>query len=218
MHEIGNPLNFTMTALEVASADAEDDPDLQECFTDMGEGLTRIKDILADLRTFAYPTTAESSRPVAIAGLVSSALRLTGSEVKDISVEVKTPAEHTARGSRSQLLHVIMNLIVNAARAIHDRADLDSEQGCIRIISSDQDNHVTISVMDNGVGIPDAIKDRIFDPFFTTRDVQQGMGLGLSLCRTIIDHHKGGITVDSESGRGTIMTLSLPTAFSEDRS
>lgn len=215
MHEIGNPLNYTMTALEVANADAHDDPDLQECLDDMREGLTRIKHIIADMRTFAYPGDADDQRPVPVRELVDSALRLTGSSLREVAIDTAVDPGHTVLGSRSQLLHLLMNLIVNAAWAT-DARDGDDEPGRIGVSSQlDGDGRVRIAVRDNGIGIAPEIRDRIFDPFFTTREVQDGMGLGLSLCRTIAEHHDGSIAVDSEPGRGTTMTLTLHNAYAE---
>ena len=69
--------------------------------------------------------------------------------------------------------------------------------------------------MDNGQGVPNEIKDKIFQPFFTTKPTGKGTGLGLSLSYDIINAHGGEILVDSEEGKGTTFTISIP--FAENR-
>ena len=97
-----------------------------------------------------------------------------------------------------------MNLITNAADAIEG-------EGRIVIKTRAQDDGVTISVKDSGVGIPDEVKSEIFVPFFTTKDVGKGTGLGLSISYGIIEKHGGHIDVDSVEGEGTTFTITLPT-------
>ena len=71
------------------------------------------------------------------------------------------------------------------------------------------DQHVRVSVIDDGPGVPPALQARIFDPFFTTKAVGEGSGLGLSICRDIVKHHGGEITMDSRPG-STAFTVILP--------
>ena len=68
----------------------------------------------------------------------------------------------------------------------------------------------TVSIADNGCGIPEEIRLRIFDPFFTTKDVGEGTGLGLSICHGIAEGHGGRLRVESQVGVGTTFTLELP--------
>ena len=69
---------------------------------------------------------------------------------------------------------------------------------------------ICVQISDTGSGMPKAVLKRIFDPFFTTHDVGQGTGLGLTVTRDIVLAHKGEITVDSEEGQGTTVTIRLP--------
>ena len=68
----------------------------------------------------------------------------------------------------------------------------------------------TIAIEDEGMGMPKEIMDKIFDPFFTTKDVGKGTGLGLSICHSIIEKHKGAISVQSEPNKGSTFTIKLP--------
>jgi len=69
---------------------------------------------------------------------------------------------------------------------------------------------VVIAIGDNGPGIPPEIRSRIYDPFFTTKDPGQGSGLGLSIAHGIVERHGGTIELDSEIGKGTTFTVTLP--------
>lgn len=216
LHEMGNPLNYAMTALDLALLDAPEDldDDTRSAITDAMEGLGRIKAIISDLKAFAYPTQSGSGEPFRLTEVVSSALRLSSGEIRELETTVDIPEGLQVVGSRDQLLHLFMNLITNAAKALNDRGE-DAPPGRIAIAAETSDEVTRVRVSDNGVGIPADIIDRIFDPFFTTRDVQEGMGLGLSLCRTIAAHHGGDLNVVSSPGEGSTFTLTLHAAVTE---
>ena len=80
----------------------------------------------------------------------------------------------------------------------------------IEVSTRSEPRRVVVTVKDNGVGIPEDVLPRIFEPFFTTQDVGQGMGLGLSICHTIIKSHGGDIRVQSQPGCGTEFEFDLP--------
>ncbi|MFH0997262.1 MAG: ATP-binding protein, partial [Pseudomonadota bacterium] len=113
--------------------------------------------------------------------------------------------------SPSEMEQVLLNLVENAIDAIV------TGEGSIEIISSLNDENVTIDVADTGQGIPDTLINRIFDPFFTTKPVGKGTGLGLSICYGIIKKMGGDITLNSSVGMGTIFHVHLPAPTSETR-
>jgi signal transduction histidine kinase len=98
---------------------------------------------------------------------------------------------------------VFMNLILNAVQAIRGG-------GAITIRTEVLDERCSIRVEDTGCGIPTSVLPRIFDPFFTTKGTGEGTGLGLSVSLGIIERHGGTIQVDSEVGKGSIVTIWLP--------
>ncbi|TWI58489.1 hypothetical protein IQ22_00195 [Pseudomonas duriflava] len=112
----------------------------------------------------------------------------------------------------NELEQVLLNLLKNAAQAIHQRGDEEEgEMGHIVLRTRRQGKWAEIQVEDNGVGIPEHICKRIFEPFFTTKEVGQGTGLGLSVSYFIItNNHKGQMEVQSTPGEGTCFTLRLP--------
>ena len=130
-------------------------------------------------------------------------------------------------GDKTQLTQVIQNLFLNAAAAIGALPDPrggkisvraenayieDVKNGINTSILLKKGKYVKILIEDNGIGISAENIERIFDPYFTTRDKtnQKGMGLGLTLCYSIIKKHDGHIAVESEIGKGTAVTLYLP--------
>lgn len=103
----------------------------------------------------------------------------------------------------SQINQVFLNLLTNAADAIEDHGD-------IVVHTCEQDGNVEISISDTGCGIGQSALEKIRDPFFTTKDVGQGTGLGLSIVDRIVSEHEGELRIESEPGKGTTVTVSLP--------
>ncbi|MBB2495556.1 HAMP domain-containing sensor histidine kinase [Aquipseudomonas ullengensis] len=110
----------------------------------------------------------------------------------------------------NELEQVLLNLLKNAAQAIHQRDD-EGEPGRIVLRTRLNPPWAEIQVEDNGIGMPESVRKRIFEPFFTTKEVGQGTGLGLSVSYFIItNNHKGQMEVHSTPGLGTCFTLRLP--------
>ena len=108
-----------------------------------------------------------------------------------------------------KLSQVFMNLVTNAVQATR----IDGRQPKDRIInvkSFMQDNRICVTIEDNGTGIPEDLQQKIFEPFFTTKGVGEGTGLGLSIVAGIIGDHKGAISFESISGKGTTFLVTLP--------
>jgi signal transduction histidine kinase len=110
------------------------------------------------------------------------------------------------RGDRIQLQQVIINLVMNGTEAMQSIADRPREL----IIQSrlDETQQVLVSVTDCGVGIRAEDADRLFDPFFTTK--ASGMGMGLSICRTIVEAHEGRLWATTNVPHGATFQLTLP--------
>ena len=130
----------------------------------------------------------------------------------DITLNVDLPEELKVRVRPSGLQQVLFNLIVNARQAMLDRP------GSLTIVGRDAPNgRVTITIADTGRGIKAEHLDRVFEPFFTTkqhenRPDRRGIGLGLHICRQLIEEQGGEIAVQSKVGVGTTFTLTLPGA------
>ena len=90
---------------------------------------------------------------------------------------------------------------------------VDGRQAQITVSSRRRERRLQVTIHDNGIGIPPMNLPRIFDPFFTTKEAVDGMGLGLTICRTIVMHHGGHIQMRSEYNRWTEVVFDLPLAI-----
>ena len=209
LHEINNPLNFTLMALEVARAEpaVEANEDLRETLADIGEGMGRIESIVRDLHAFAHPSAGDLEGRFAVGEAVASALQFTAHEWKGLVVEESVGDECVATGSRSHIVQVLINLITNGAKAV--RGANRESVGKLVVSCEISDRRLEISVWDNGTGIDAETLPKVFDPFFTTRDVGDGMGMGLSICHTIVRNHGGNLRVESVEGEWTRFRFDL---------
>jgi signal transduction histidine kinase len=136
-------------------------------------------------------------------------LQLTKSELRQKGVVVETDfdnADAVVSGDRIQLQQVLINLVMNGAEAMATIAD---DRKVLRVITGwVDDGFIRVSVSDNGIGLDPDTADRAFEAFFTTKAT--GIGMGLSICRTIIEAHKGRIWVTTEKGKGSTFSFTLP--------
>ena len=106
--------------------------------------------------------------------------------------------------SPNQVKQACVAIVVNATEAIHEQGEI-----VIRTFNPDQE-HISVSISDNGSGISKDDMSHIFEPFFSTKHNTSGIGLGLSIVHGIVENHKGKIEVESEPNQGTIITITLP--------
>jgi two-component system sensor kinase FixL len=132
---------------------------------------------------------------------------LLGSRESGVTTEiVHGEADLAVLCDRVQIEQVIVNLVRNAMDAMGD-----AEGSALRIATGHSiDGMAMLSISDNGPGINTEVAGRVFEPFVSTKGVK-GMGIGLSICRTIIENHGGKIWVDANAGRGATFHFTLPT-------
>lgn len=180
---------------------SELDSILSDCYL----GAERIRDVVQNLRLFSRLDEAELKRVDLNEG-IESTVRLLSGYFKSGGIRlVREYGElPLVNCYAAQLNQVWMNVLVNAAQAIGDKA------GEVRVKTLCEGSKVTVSISDNGPGIPPERITKIFDPFFTTKPVGEGTGLGLSISHGIIERHGGRIDVESAAGRGTSFIISIP--------
>ncbi|MFA6260593.1 MAG: ATP-binding protein [Bacteroidia bacterium] len=178
-------------------------PEVDELIQSITNGADRTAEIVRGLRNFSRLDEDDMKRASLEEG-IDSTLVILNNQLKNridiIKDYGKIPEIVCFPG---QLNQVFMNLIYNAADAIVGN-------GTIRIKTWMDNEQIRISVKDSGSGMSEEIRSRIFEPFFTTKDVGKGTGLGLSIAYGIIEKHKGAIDVQSEPGKGTTFTITLP--------
>jgi signal transduction histidine kinase len=207
-HELRNPLGAIKNAgfyirRRVTNTDIPStEPRVIEFLDIIDEEVNSANKVITDLLGFsrvAKPTVA----PANIAGIIEDALRYTPVPeniklTKDINNNLPM-----VMVDGEQIKQVFLNIALNALQAMGEKG------GRLDIRARDRGKFVEVEFIDSGGGIPDQIKDKIFDPLFTTK--AKGVGLGLSVCKTITERHEGDIKVKSQAGKGTTFTISLPT-------
>ena len=186
--------------------------DLRQLFRESQDGLDRVRKIIQALKDFSRTDAAETWRLDDINQGLESTLCVVWNELK-YKCEVRKefgdlPAIECVM---SHLNQVFMNLLINAAHAIHDKGVVTVRSACVG-------DEVWVEISDDGEGIAPENLSHIFDPFFTTRAVGKGTGLGLSISYGIVEKHHGRIEVESEVGRGTRFRICLPVRQPHDRS
>jgi two-component system, NtrC family, sensor kinase len=178
--------------------------DVLALMTESKEGITRVKQIVHDLKNFSRAAGDENWQWSDLHQGIDSTLNIVGNELK-YKVEVcKHYGELPQVQCRpSQLNQVFMNILLNGADSIKQR-------GTITISSGVDGDNVWIEFADTGEGISPEHLNCIFDPFFTTKPVGKGTGLGLSVAYGIVMAHSGRIDVRSEVGKGTSFRVWLP--------
>ncbi len=156
-------------------------------------GTKKAASVIAALRSYLEPDIQGEGQVVDIVKDLENVLVLMHNMLK-YGIKIKREfSEIHVFGSSDKLSQVWINLIRNAAQAMEFK-------GTMVLRTGTKDGKVFVSVIDTGSGIPDEIKDRIFDPFFTTKKKGEGMGLGLDICRRILEAHGGSISFNSRPG------------------
>ena len=177
--------------------------DLGNIIDESLDGADRVRKIVRDLKSFSRSDDSEFTSADINAG-IESTINIVWNELKyKATLEKEFGVIPPTRCNIGQLNQVFMNILVNASHAI-------PTQGTITVKTRSADGNIYVAIADTGTGIPDETLGKIFDPFFTTKEVGKGTGLGLSIAYDIIKKHKGEIKVDSEVGKGTSFTISIP--------
>jgi two-component system, NtrC family, sensor kinase len=194
--------------------------DLRKLLKSMKVGAQRIREIVLSLRTFSRMDEAEMKEVDIHEGLDSTLMILEHRiKAKPDRIAIEVIKEYAnlplVECYAGQLNQVFMNILANAIDALEESLVNESEKLitpqiriCTELIESDR---VKISIADNGLGIPSAIKERLFDPFFTTKAIGKGTGMGLSISYQIIsDRHGGSLECISQPGAGAEFMITIP--------
>jgi len=205
-HELRNPLMVMRNALyfldRVVSSDEEQDPDtLRRYFAKLDGEIDRQNKIINDLLYFSRNRPRRLSRVDMNALVGETLLRVEMPEsvtvIKDLAPDLASIS-----ADADQIQQVLVNLVGNAVQAMPDGGTLTAR-------TADADGEwVVFQVEDTGCGIDDEQREKLFEPFFTTKE--NGIGLGLSVTKSIVEGHRGEISVSSSLGEGSEFTVKLP--------
>jgi PAS domain S-box-containing protein len=228
-HEVNNPLAFVRAnlhqverlaalvakhagSLARSDPEAEELAELPQVVAECLDGIDRIGRIVGAMRRFSR-LPAEELGPVDVNEVVAEAMRLADlHHNRVVTIEAwlaeGLPAVH---GSAQRLTQVVLNLLVNAKQALAGRND-----GHVTVRTRAVGDFVELSVVDNGPGVPEAIRDRIFDPFFTTKGPEDGTGLGLAIAFDIVREHGGMLELEPGPRGGACFLALLPARADAD--
>lgn len=212
-HELTHPLTAILSNAQAAQRFlAHDDVDLDEVRDILNDIVTqdqRAGEVIHGLRLLLKKgELQEHCDDVDVNEVIRDLVKLMRSDLINRNVTVDTDLAQNlpaVTGDRVQLQQVLLNLILNGCEAM---ADYNSSERRLLIASQWENGAVRVSVADRGSGIPEKNMEQVFERFFTTK--KEGMGLGLSVCRTIIDAHRGKIWATNNAGCGATFHLSLP--------
>lgn len=209
-HEVNNPL-ASISSLVQSLLPGETDPERLTALSTILSQITRIATTLKDLVNFARPAPPER-KALDLNEMVGETLRLVAYNRRFDGIRIEpslAPDLNKPYADHNGIQQVLLNLLFNAADAIQN------SNGVIRVITENArtqqgGGRVLMRVVDNGCGIEPDNLERVFDPFFTSKPAGAGVGLGLSLCQSIVLTNQGTIRVESKVGHGTTVTICLP--------
>ncbi|GEM_PF-1658241 len=204
-HELRNPLDGALRFINLTLADHSPEECRQRYLLASKQGLERLSGIVDGLVGLSHGARA-SEAPAQVNDLIRQALALLEGKAHERSVRVELdladgmPPVPGGMG----LFQVFTNLVSNALDA------MAAGGGTLSVTSRWVDGAVVVRVADTGCGMPPQVLERLFTPFFTTKPPGKGMGLGLAVCREVVDRLRGRIEVVSKPGRGTVFTVAVP--------
>ncbi len=206
-HEIRNPITAAKSLVQQMGEDAGD-VDQEEYARVAVAELERVERSISHLLRFAREEDTRVEG-VAMEDVLESALETfrDRAERSGIAVVRRFDAAGEVRGDAEQLRRVVINLVTNAIDALEE-GDVAEPEVRVSMGENLAGSEVWVRIADNARGIDDETRERIFDPFYTSRE--NGTGLGLALCRKIVDAHQGTIELDSTPGEGTEFLLTFP--------
>ncbi len=172
---------------------------------DIASAAGRISELVASVKTYSHMDRSSEHKPTDVREGIDNTLTMLGHKVATKNIRLARQYQHDLpmiSAHAGELNQVWTNLVDNAIDAVESGGE-------VRIEARADDDHLTVSIIDNGHGIPDNLQNRVFEPFFTTKNVGEGTGLGLDIAMRIVRTHKGDITMDSRPGC-TMMHVRLP--------
>ena len=213
-HEVNQPMAAIIANAQAALRWLAHQPlDVEETRRSLDRIVTdghRAGNVVGRIRDLARKTAPRMER-MDINPAIGEVIELTRSEVvkNGISTQIHLAEDlPVVQADRTQLQQVILNLIVNAVQALTDRGD--SRRELLISTSTNDSGEVLVSVCDSGPGITPENLEHVFDPFYTTKP--GGMGIGLSICRSIVERHGGRIWATVNDPQGAVFHVTLPAA------
>lgn len=201
-HEVKNPIALVMACIDLLEID---DPEAagKNTYHIMRRELGKVTDMMLDFIQLAKPMETERKEidvRYMLSAIVENCRELYGAKADFLFLAKEEDFKIT--GDEGKLKRVFFNVYKNAVEAIGKHGEVKT------LLSADEDGFVNISIIDNGAGMTEEVRQKISAPFFTTKE--SGSGLGVFICRNIIAEHGGTFEIGSESKKGCIVKIRLP--------
>jgi two-component system sensor histidine kinase HydH len=212
-HEIRNPITAAKSLVQQMGEDPNGSDQVEYARVAVAE-LERVEKSISHLLRFAREEDTQMGA-VVMEDVLESALETFRDRAVRSAIKIirQYDADGRFEGDSEQLRRVVINLVGNAIDALEEARIAQPE---VRVSMGENlaGTEVWVRVADNGLGIDEDARDQIFDPFYTSRE--EGTGLGLALCRKIVDNHGGSIEVESAAGEGTEFVLTFPKSIGDE--
>lgn len=215
-HEFNQPLNITKIICQSMLRDIQKDrfsaKDAQNDLPEIVNQMNRMSEAVARMSAFCRSKVQTVPQAHDVNVLIANTLKFIRQQYKDHNIDLE---EHLLSGLPAVVVdavrieQVCFNILSNAHYELQ-HSGKTPKKITIRTFAAVEGQEVIIEISDNGMGISDENKAKIFQPFFTTKDPGKGTGMGLFVCKTIIDGYKGRIEFESKAGEGTIIRVVLP--------
>jgi PAS domain S-box-containing protein len=211
-HELCQPLsailNNAQAGLRFLAHDVVDLVEIHDILQDIVRDDKRAGAVINGLRAMLQQQETPYAN-IDLAQCIEEVIELLHSEFVRLGVEVEHMQESnlTVWANKTQIQQVVLNLMINAMEAM---AEQPAGERILRVKAERADDKARVSIRDNGIGIPEEKLNRVFDGFYTTKP--QGLGVGLEVCRSIIESHRGVIWVEANPDRGVTFHFTLPFA------
>ena len=211
-HELCQPLsailNNAQAGLRFMAQDRVDLDEMREILQDIVRDDKRAATVINGLRAMLQQQETPYA-DIDLAQCINEVIDLLHSEIIRHGVEVERmlDANLTVRANKTQIQQVALNLMINALEAM---AEKPAGERTLRVRVTRADGKARVSIRDSGIGIPEDKLDRVFDGFYTTKP--QGLGVGLEVCRSIMESHRGAIWAEANPDRGVTFHFALPFA------
>jgi light-regulated signal transduction histidine kinase (bacteriophytochrome) len=211
-HDLSEPLRMVTSYCGLLADEYGEqlDDDARDYLHFAVDGAIRMRALIDDLLDYSrVGWSAAPAVPVSLTEVFADAVRDVGPAIADAGADVSVGLLPVVRGDEAQLRRVAQNLLANAVKF---RAEGRAPQIAVTAVSSG--SMVTVSVSDNGIGIPQQHRERVFVMFkrLHARDAYAGTGLGLALCKRIVEMHGGDVWVEEQPQGGSVFRFTLPLA------
>ncbi|MAY79972.1 MAG: hypothetical protein CL930_04220 [Deltaproteobacteria bacterium] len=209
-HEVSSPL-FGIMGLAEAIPDEEERGKVNEYAAEIVQYCQGIREIVVDLSSYSRSAKSDSSEMVDVGSTIEDAQRLVErtADVSGVDISMDTDGDLTMQARTTEIAQVFVNLLRNAVEAVRDEEPAGG--GRVDVRAGRGIDHIWVTVQDNGVGIPEEVRNRIFDPFYTTKPPGKGTGLGLNVVYRIVTKYRGTICLDEGVSEGTGFRIQFPT-------